>query len=491
MTRHVVGIQALAVAALPALAALAYANAFAGQFYLDDYPAILQDTRLSSASAFFASMSEGIRPVTRTTYFVDRLLYGSDPAGYHVMNLLVHIASGLLVYAILVRPAMRTWTDRGAADRHRRVAWWTAALFLLHPIATEAVTYISGRPTSLMTCAYLGAFLLWLEVRTAEPCTRRRLLAVAGMLGSFAIALASKEAAVVFPGLVLLYEGVIGRHVWGAGRVPVRVLLALVAVGAALAVLVLLTRDRYVFLLQRSLTLRGVEDNLLTQAGVVVFALSLFVRPWRMNFDHDLPAASSILDVPTLVSVGTILALIGVAVVLARLAPLVSFGLLWFFLHLLPTQSVLARDDLLSERNLYLPSIGIYLALVGGVAEMARSAVFRWRGDAQSGVRHPRARRVVVWAAGALVIATLMGSAWRRNALYADPAAFWSDAVQKSPRKARPHTNLGIAWIRVSELDRAIAEFRIALSLDPLDPVAQRGLLEAWKLSNPTLNSPR
>ena len=478
------------VALLLALAGLAYANAFAGQFYLDDYPAILLDPRLRSATTFFASLGEGIRPVTRATYFVDRMLYGTDPAGYHVLNLLAHLANGLLVYAILVHPATRSWTDSGAADRHRRVALWTAALFLLHPIATEAVTYISGRPTSLMTSAYLGAFLLWLEVRTAAPGTRRRRLAGIGMLGSLAIALTTKETAVVFPGLVLLYEGVIGPRVGGAGRAPVRVFLGLIAGGAILAVLAL-TRDRYAFLLQRSLSLRGIEENLLTQAGVVVFALSLFVQPWRLNFDHDIPAATSLQDVSTLLSVSTILALVGVAVVLARRAPPVSFGLLWFFLHLLPTQSILARDDLLSERNLYLPSMGIYLAVVGGLAGTARTAAFRRRGHAQPVARPSRAPQITTWVSGALVIATLAGATWRRNALYADPVAFWSDAVEKSPRKARPHTNLGIAWLRVSELDRAIEEFRIALSLEPLDAVAQRHLLEAWKLSNPTLTSPR
>ncbi len=76
----------------------------------------------------------------------------------------------------------------------------------------------------------------------------------------------------------------------------------------------------------------------------------------------------------------------------------------------------------------------------------------------------------------------LVGATVSRNALYADPVAFWSDAVGKSPRKARPHTNLGHAWFVAGDLDRAIREFRLALALDPLDQVAQRNLLEAWKL---------
>jgi Flp pilus assembly protein TadD len=79
-----------------------------------------------------------------------------------------------------------------------------------------------------------------------------------------------------------------------------------------------------------------------------------------------------------------------------------------------------------------------------------------------------------------LIVATLVAATMRRNAVYSDPIAFWSDAVEKSPWKARPHTNLGQAWFTAGELDRAIEQFRAALRLDPLNPEAQRNLLAAW-----------
>ena len=136
---------------LLALGVLAYANSFAGAFYFDDPAVLLADPRLQSFGAFAASVSETIRPFTKATFLVDRWLYGHRPAGYHALNLVLHLASGLLVYRILTH---RTF----GADR--QIAFWTTLLFLLHPIATETVTYISGRPTGLMTCAYLAAFLL-------------------------------------------------------------------------------------------------------------------------------------------------------------------------------------------------------------------------------------------------------------------------------------------------------------------------------------------
>ena len=170
----------------------------------------------------------------------------------------------------------------------------------------------------------------------------------------------------------------------------------------------------------------------------------------------------------------------GAAVVLARRAPLFSFGILWFLLHLLPTNSILARYDLLSERNLYLPSIGLYLA-----AAAAASGFMRWL-SARLGTGNvggswvPRCGRVVAWSTLAALVVGLVGTTVSRNAVYADPVTFWSDAVGKSPRKARPHTNLGYAWFVAGDVDRAIEQFRMALALDPLDAVAQHDLLEAW-----------
>ena len=225
--------------------------------------------------------------------------------------------------------------------------------------------------------------------------------------------------------------------------------------------------------------LRSVYDNLLTQANVLVYAMTLFVRPTQLNFEHDLPLATSILQGPTPWSIATIAGLVALAIGLARRAPLVAFGILWFFLHLLPTNSVLPRYDLLSERNLYLPSIGLYLA-----AAASAVAIARWLGArmGEGGVARwvTRRGRVVAASAGAALALGLLALTVSRNAVYADPVVFWSDAVAKSPHKARPHANLGVALSVAGDLERAIEQFRIALALDPLDPMAQRNLLETW-----------
>ena len=379
----------------------------------------------------------------------------------------------MLLYRILSHPAFKAG--------NRQIAFWTTLLFLLHPISTEAVTYISGRPTGLMTCGYLAAFLLFLEARAAEPGTSWQRLMLASALVCVALALLAKEVAVMFPALLALYETVLGRPKRaGLARMLLRVHLPLSAVIVAFLAYAAF-HERYAFLFQYSLRLRGAYENLLTQANTVAYSITLFVRPMQQNFDHDLPHFTSILQGPTPFSIAALAGLVIAAVVLARRAPLFSFGILWFFLHMLPTNSILPRYDLLSERNLYLPSIGLYLAATAAAIAFARRLGARL-GTGGIPLFVIRYRHVVARSMLAALALGLVGLTVSRNAVYADPVAFWSDAVAKSPLKARPHANLGRAWYMAGDLDRALEQFRIALALDPLDPAAQQNLLQTWTL---------
>ena len=82
-----------------------------------------------------------VRPALYTTFLIDRSVYGTNPAGYHLINLLLHLGAGLFVFLIL---------NRAVTEETKHVPFWTALLFLIHPMATETVTYISGRASGLM-----------------------------------------------------------------------------------------------------------------------------------------------------------------------------------------------------------------------------------------------------------------------------------------------------------------------------------------------------
>jgi tetratricopeptide (TPR) repeat protein len=471
-------VRRLALGALLLVAVGAYANAWAGVFLFDDRAVILDDARLASPAAFVAHVAQTIRPFTKLTFLVDRQLYGDRPAGYHLLNLLLHLACGVLAYNVV----------RLLGASHG-TAFWTAALFLLHPLATEAVTYISGRPTGLMTCCYLAAFLLFLRARGPERSACNWTVTACAAVSCLALSLLAKETAVVFPALLALHEIVVPPREAVAAGVDAdrarrsRTLTLHLALGGTVVVFLAAAalHARYAYLFRYGFGLRGFGENLVTQVTAVAYALSLFAWPARLNFDHDIPVATSLVQPEPLAALFVLALLLGTAVVAARRLPLFTFGILWFFIHLLPTNSVLPRYDVLSERNLYLPSLGIYLAAVVAAAAMCRRVAAWWN------ARHQATRRGSAWATGAmqalaaLLVLTLAGATVARNRIYSDPVLFWSDAVRKSAAKARPHTNLGQAWFEAGQVDRALDEFRAALALDPFDPVAQRNLLEAWR----------
>jgi tetratricopeptide (TPR) repeat protein len=162
---------------------------------------------------------------------------------------------------------------------------------------------------------------------------------------------------------------------------------------------------------------------------------------------------------------------VAAAIILARPLPLVSFGLAWFFIQMLPT-SVIPRNDILSERNLYLPAIGLLLAMVA-----LGSHLIQWL---QTIIWRPAFVRIGTSVLATALIAVLCLFTYQRNLLYQDRLLLWSDAVRKSPHKARPHNNLGYAYALHDDWDHAIDEFRTAARLDPDFIVAQQNLRDAY-----------
>ncbi|WP_173046664.1 tetratricopeptide repeat protein [Nitrospira sp. KM1] len=453
----------LAFFALAASATVAtYAGAVYGDFQFDDVPAILENPHLERWETFLGHLGHMVRPALYGTLLIDRSLYGTGPTGYHVLNLLLHLGSGLLIYRIL---------SHAVTEDIRQPAFWTALLFLIHPIQTEAVTYISGRASGLMAFFYLLALTLYLEAAThrRNSISSRRYLI--GALISFMLALGSKETAMTFPFVLLLWDPLIRRldhaelrRTFLSSHLPFW--LVLFAAG-----LWTWSHPRYSALAQFSFGLRPFWDNLLSELHAAVYALLLLVCPWKQNFDHDLPVLHSLSEWPMPIDMLLLSGMAGGALIAARRLPLFSFGLAWFFLQMLPT-ILIPRNDLLSERNLYLASMGPFLAVVAlGIHLISRLIVTL-----------PYLKLVRV-AAGSLIIAlvvTLCLVTVQRNALYRDPLLLWSDTVAKSPRKARPHNNLGHSLAQRGDWSRAIDEFRIAATLDPDYVAAQDNLRDAY-----------
>ena len=435
MSPHIPDRRALPLLSLVAVIA-AYASSFAGGFQFDDFNVIVREAGAQSPAAWWASQP-GIRPLLKLSYALNR----ASPfglAGFHAVNLLIHLGNTWLVAALLQRlvPAARDHAGDAAAP-----ALLGALVFALHPVQTEAVTYLSGRSTSLAAFFALASIVLWLQGQD-EP--ERRWLRLASLL-SFVAALACKEYVAVVPLALLLCAATrapagaawLGAALRGSASHWAVVLAGLF--GAAML-------PRYRMLLETSLATRDLVANLATQAQGVTYLAGQLVRPDRLNADPALPAAAGI-DAAVLVHGLALVALIVTGVWAMRRQRTLGFALLWFFLWLAPTNSLLPRLDVVNDRQLYVALVGPAFGFARLVAQCRPPA---WR--------------------AALVAALALGlgaATFARNRVYADELVFWADVARKSPHNARAFANLGHALALVCRTADARQALTVALQLDP------------------------
>jgi len=418
----------------------AYSTAPGGRFQFDDFRLVVDNPQLSTPGALWHSLAVGLRPFTKLTLAANVWLHGLRPAGFHLVNLGLHLFSGVLLFRLLGRvPRLAT----GSA----RTAWFAAAIFLLHPAQTEAVTYVSGRSSCLMTaCLLLAHWLAWRSERS-EGGSARRWSWRAASVGVFVLAVLAKEVGVIYPLLAVVWLRVLEGRTWRAvvDRVWPHVLAAAALLGA------LLSHPSYRRLIGDAFERLPWTETLFSQVRAVTRLIGIVVFPWRVNIDHALPRASRLGEVwPELLLLGLVVL---IALASARRLPLFAGGLLWGLAALVPTNSLLVRQDLIADRLLYLPMVGFALAL----------AVVLTRAASSLDRKGQRLAMIV-----ALAVSLALGAAtFHRNLLYWSETALWTDSVEKAPHNARAHHNLGYAYELEGDLDRALAEYRVAVDLAP------------------------
>jgi protein O-mannosyl-transferase len=370
-----------------------------GSFHFDDYS-------LFSGSLWTPWL---IRPLTYLTFWINRTLGGSDPIGYHAVNLALHAASALLLLAALTRLIAP------------RAALIAVAIFAAHPFAAETVNYVFARSSLLETVLCLACLLDWTKGRFGRATAW------------FAAALLAKEECVAFPLFLLVMHISLARE-----RRERKWILAMLALAAAEGVHILLATAA------TPGSGAGLQSGVswsayaLAQGIVILRYLRLLALPWGFSVD---PAV----EIPSVaLGLGAWIAVVALAALAARRFTRARAGL-WFLgglLLLLPSSSVLPAADLMADRRMYLPMIA-FAACAGLLLEKMRPVV------------------LVPGLAALVALSFIRTGTWRTE------ESLWRDAMEKAPDKVRPKIQLA----RTLDPKSALELLEQARRTAPEDPV--------------------
>jgi tetratricopeptide (TPR) repeat protein len=439
---------------------IAWSNTFQVPFQWDDIPQVVKNKRVHDI-AFFGKadtwMNVNLRPLSLFTLSLNWAVGEKQVAGYHLVNLLLHIFTAFLVFLLARHSIGLLRNDKRLEHRYRDpLAVVVALIFLLHPLQTMAVTYIIQRMTVLAALFYISSLLLYARGRAAWLTGGRKgraamLLALALLSGVLAVL--SKQNAITFPAAFLLYElffirkkdGTPCRKYIAAGfSLIILPFLAVVVAGKLPAETDKFTRLEYFS----------------AQLGILYKYILLVLFPIRQNADYFIRIEPPLFGAAQYAGILLLIALAVLGVVMFRRNRLVSFGIFWFLLSMSVESGIIPIRDIMMEHRMYLPLFGVVMIAAGLV------------------IRHvPYRSRTGMYTIAAMLIVLLAAGTYSRNRVWQSDLALWQDSLDKNPENPRAMNNLGLAikvhsahapgpLQREQELRRAIGYFNNSMKGD-------------------------
>lgn len=441
---------------LAAVSFCVYANALTGDFVWDDTTLFIEKASiwrwenlwllLTTQDNLFVYNDTGFyRPLVNLTFLVDRWVWGNSPFGYHLTNILLHALATVTVFGIGVRITRSFWESMAAG-----------LLFAVHPVHTEAVAWINGRNNVLAISLYLAAVYAYL--RFAQ---NRRPVWLGYAALFLALSLFSKEYALTYPLLLLLYEGTyIGSAKdkrWVGKRLGM-------AVAVSLCVFTVYGMIRASVIPSGAgvgLQLETLPDRLLMFPKIAAGYVSLLILPAQLAPYHRIAAFQGWTSPDFMVPV--------IAAIMATAGWLWSFkrsktaflAMGWIGVTLLPVVGIVPipyAASPVSERHLYLPSVGYCMLLACFLSRM------------KAGFQAYRPCAFGHWTATLLMLAlvgTYSVEVVKRNRVWQNEVALWEDAVFKDPDDFRVRSNLAIAYASSEQFEKAAVQADAAVRLKP------------------------
>lgn len=498
------------IAVLIVVGIVVYANTLPNKMFWDDDDFILQNAFIKDWHYFPKFFTENViagrglvsnywRPALLTVFSFEWHAWGSWAPGWHVVNAGFHIVDALLLFLILcsLKLFKSSPSPPPSPSRERELGRWlafcTACLFVVHPLQTEAVSYVNSLGDSLSVFFMFGGIYIFLRGMDIRRISLRVLIYTAAWL-LYVLALLSKETAIIMPALLALCifflphltslfepEHQSRRPYKGEEKkfnVLERIWLVInrtwpFFVTAGIYVLLRATtfnfKNSFNLYSEANTFTSSVWVRILTFFKILVTYFGLLFFPHGLHMERGMDFATSLLSLPVLLGVGLFFGSLLLAYACYRKHPIVSFGILWFFIAISPTSNIAVPiNGLLYEHWLYVPMIGVSLAVV-----YTGLLVFQAYGH--------RAMRCIVPISFVVVIMLLSGLAMKRNLDWHDPIVFYNQTLKYAPSSYRVINNLAMAYSDNREQGQAIEFYKKAIALDNTNPVAYHNLANAYE----------
>jgi protein O-mannosyl-transferase len=447
-----------AAAILAIIIFLAYVNSFSVGFQFDDLLSIVHNRNIQQWDTFLDVSywtNPNNRPLGYFSFALNYAINGLNPAGYHFVNVLIHLLTSLMVFKLTVL-LLQTAKPQYETGRIHSIAIVTAALFALHPLQTMAVTYMVQRLSLLAALFYLISVYSYLKARILQKNgqTRPALRYFLFSALAFGLGMLSKQIVISLPIMLLMTE-------WLIIQSPDRKTPNWIKISAGAfvtGILILLVTG----LMPSETEKISRADYLMTQAVVLLEYIKLIFWPMQLNLDHHIPVQHSFFD--TAVVSGTLLVLWMIASVFflrKKGYPLASFGIAWFLIALSVESSLIPISDVMFEHRLYLPLAGLLAAMIIHL-DMVWSA-----------------KR---WAIPLVLSIMMLFYGWRtidRNRDWQDEFTLWNKSMKQYPDNPRAVNNVGLALKKKGNISQALEYYNKALTLEPgmVEATFNRGIV--------------
>lgn len=425
---------AVAIITLAGLAV--YITSLSGAFIWDDVHFISNNIYLRSPAylprIFTGDVAAGsgeiynyYRPLTTVTYLFDFSFWSLIPVGYHISGIFLHILAALAAYFFL-----------RLIFRDNMVAFIAALLYVIHPIHTETVAYISGRPDSLAALTMLTCFISYLRQESGRKSSRGVLT-----ISLYILALLSRENSVVLPGLILLY------HI--SFRRKIRLSRYLPLVGISIG---------YISIRSLLLDKAYVPTTIMGRLPGFFYSLMGYIRLLVLPIDLHQEYGLTLFRFDNYqVMLGVMLGMAGLILTIrswVKRRELLFFSFCWFFIALSPVSGIYPIKAYIAEHWLYLPSIGFFTILAAGYVSLLRRD----------------SRRLYFILIGIVVLLFYGILTANQNRYFYEPMSFYERTLTYTPTSARMRNNLGNIYFTRGRVEDAVESYRKAMELEPNYP---------------------